>query len=195
MKPADPYTPADIERELENTYPKIFRTVSAMVWGSDLDPEDLTQDVFLKAVKNVHTFNRNSELYTWLYRIALNTVIDAQRRRKIRRMFSLPLFADGDDTRDLHEHSGKFASADDNPGDNRDPAENRETAEIIRVAIAQLSEPWRSVLIWREIEELSYEQIARITGESEGTLKSRLFYAKKKLREHLEKKGIRHEDL
>jgi len=69
----------------------------------------------------------------------------------------------------------------------------REMQTMVREAIAALPEPYRSIVLWREIEELPYREISEITGESEGTLKSRLFYAKKKLRDALIAKGIDYE--
>lgn len=175
------FQPSDIERELESMYPTIYRMVSAMVWGSGLDAEDLTQDVFLKAYRNASSFNRESALSTWLFRIARNTVIDAQRRKKLRNFFTAFSLN--------NEHQIEPVA----PGSEHDPVEQGEIVEMVRLAIASLPEPYRSMIIWREIEELPYSQIMEITGESEGTLKSRLFYAKKKLKDILVKKGFDYE--
>lgn len=176
------YQPGDIERELEKHYPVVFRMISAMVWGSDLDPEDLTQDVFLKAYKKADTFNQESTLSTWLYRIAHNTVIDAQRKRKFRNFFTG--FSLNSDEHQLEPP---------NPETRYDEVESNEIQHIVRLSIATLPEPFRSIIIWREIEELSYQQIMDITGESEGTLKSRLFHAKKKLKDILVSKGLEYD--
>lgn len=173
------YQPSDIERELEKHYPVVFRMISAMVWGSDLDPEDLTQDVFLKAYKKADTFNQDSTLSTWLYRIARNTVIDAQRKRKFRNFFT---------SFSLNSDDNQIEPS--NPESRYDEVESNELQQIVRISIATLPEPFRSIIIWREIEELSYHQIMDITGESEGTLKSRLFHAKKKLKDILVSKGL-----
>lgn len=172
----------DVEQELEKLYPMVFRVVSAMTWGSGLDPEDLTQDVFLKAYRNAQKFNSESMLSTWVYKIARNTVIDAQRKKKFRSLFSI--------TR-LNDENGAFEAVDTESGEEQ--ADQVEIRLIVRRAIAELEEPFRSIVVFREIEELPYAEIAKITGESEGTLKSRLFYAKKKLREILITKGIHHD--
>jgi RNA polymerase sigma-70 factor, ECF subfamily len=180
MNPND--THRNIERELETLYPTVFRMVSAMVWGSDLDPEDLTQDVFLKAYRKADTFNGESAMTTWLYRIARNTVIDAQRKRKFRNFFT--------GTR-LEASEPNMDPA--NPETRYDEIETHEVQDMVRKAIASLPEPFRSILIWREIEDLPYAHICEITGEAEGTLKSRLFHAKKKLKDVLVSKGLHYE--
>lgn len=172
----------ELERELETLYPTVFRMVSAMVWGSGMDAEDLTQDVFLKAYRKADTFNGQSTLSTWLYRIARNTVIDAQRKRKFRNFFT-----------GTRLESTEIPMDPPNPDAQYDEVETLEVQELVRKSIAQLPEPFRSVLIWREIEELPYAQICEITGESEGTLKSRLFHAKKKLKDILVAKGMNYE--
>lgn len=172
----------ELERELETLYPTVYRMVSAMVWGSGMDAEDLTQDVFLKAYRKADTFNGQSSLSTWLYRIARNTVIDAQRKRKFRNFFT-----------GVRLESTEVPMDPPNPDTLYDEVETLEVQELVRKSIAQLPEPFRSVLIWREIEELPYTQICEITGESEGTLKSRLFHAKKKLKDILVAKGMNYE--
>lgn len=183
MTTSDHFSPGDIERELESQYDLVFRYVAGMTWGSGLDAEDLTQDVFLKAYRNASTFNRDSSLSTWLYRIARNTVYDALRRRKVRQVFSV-IWPVGTD-----EQPAEFASEETDD----EQMDVREVQNMVREAIAGLNEPYRSLIIWKELEELPYREIAEITGEPEGTLKSRVFYARKQLREALLKKGIDYE--
>ena len=183
MATSEPIQPGNIERDLETLYPLIYRFVSGMTWGSGLDAEDITQDVFLKAYKNASRFQNDSTLSTWMYKIARNTVIDALRRRKFRQAFTAfwPLNEDNDPA----EVPGNESLSDE--------MDATEMQNIVRKAIAELNEPYRSLIIWRELEELPYKMISEITGDSEGTLKSRVFYAKKKLREILITKGIDYE--
>ncbi len=166
-----------LENELETWYPKIFRMVSALTYGTGMDADDITQDVFLKAWKKVDTYNGESSVGTWLYTIARNTVMDAHRKRKVRSMLSF--FRQHDDGETIEP-------ADSTPlGD-----ETKELRDVLRRTITALEEPYRSILILREVEELSYADISAITGTPEGTLKSRLFYAKRILRERLTHLGI-----
>lgn len=176
------YSPGDIEHELEALYPMVFRSVTAMTWGSGLDAEDLTQDVFLKAYRNAAKFNHDSTLSTWIYRITRNTVIDALRKKKLRSVF-MGFWPGVEDGGVEPEH----------PDTDSDTYENQETINLVRLAIASLPERYRTIIVWREIEDLPYSQISEITGESEGTLKSRLFYAKKRLKDALIAKGLQYE--
>jgi len=175
--------PEDIEHALEGLYPLVYRFVVSMTWGSGLDPEDLTQDVFLKAYRNTDSFKGDSKVSTWVYRIARNTVLDALRKKKFRSYFAVLTSEGKQNPVEVAEHPD---------------AESQEYAQqefrmLIRQSVAELPEPFRSIVVWREIEDLSYAEIAEITGESEGTLKSRLFYARKKLRAILISKGLHYE--
>ncbi len=164
--------------ELETWYPKIYRMVAAMTYGSGMDAEDLTQDVFLKAWNRSETFHHGSNTGTWLYSIARNTVMDAYRKRKVRSILSY--FRQHDDGETVEPADSGAANVTD----------NHELREILRKTITRLEEPYRSILILREVEELSYADISEITGTPEGTLKSRLFYAKRILRDQLTTLGI-----
>lgn len=175
--------PEDVEQALEGLYPSIYRFVASMTWGSGLDPDDITQDVFLKAYRNAASFNGDSQVSTWVYRIARNTVLDAQRKKKFRSYFSIFTGEGQPNPVDLTS----------DPSSESDTYAERETRDLIRAAVAELPEPFRSIVVWREIEELPYAEIAMITGEAEGTLKSRLFYARKKLRAILISKGLHYE--
>lgn len=166
-----------LERELETWYPKIFRMVTALTYGTGMDADDITQDVFLKAWKKSETYNGESSLGTWLYTIARNTVMDAHRKRRVRSLLSFFKQQDDGETVEPVDPSPDRTDAD-------------ELKDILRRTITSLDEPYRSILILREVEELTYADISAITGTPEGTLKSRLFYAKRILRERLTKLGV-----
>jgi RNA polymerase sigma-70 factor (ECF subfamily) len=154
-------------------YPAIYRHIVASTYGSGLDADDLTQDVFLKAWRKIDSFDSRSSMKTWLYAIARTTVLDALRRRKIRSVMSF--FSD----------KGPAFQPDGDAGDT--------TAELrhqLRLAIAGLPESYRTVLLCRDVDGLSYADIAAITGETEGTLRSRHFEARKRLRDTLTRNGI-----
>ena len=80
-----PLTEHELNRHLPEFYPRIYSMVRAMVYSSGLDPDDITQDIFLKVYRKRHLYNGSSSLYTWIYQIARNTVLDALRRHKIQR--------------------------------------------------------------------------------------------------------------
>lgn len=171
---SDEHPPQAVFRHgVDAWYPAIYRHIAASTYGTGLDADDLTQDVFMKAWRKIGTYDGRSSMKTWLYAIARTTVLDALRRRKIRSVMSL--FTD------------KGAAFE--PEGGMDDA----TAELrhhLRLAIAALPESYRSVILWREVDGLSYADIAAITGESEGTLRSRHFEARKRLRDQLTRNGI-----
>ena len=140
--------------------------------GSKEDARDVVQDAFLQAYLKLSTFHQSSGFYTWLYRIAFN-VAASQRRRK-RPVVSVE---------QVRESSGQEPVAvEANPGDR---LEQEERQQLIREAIAQLSEEHRVVLVLREIEGLCYESIAEILELPVGTVRSRLHRARLQLRDQL----------
>ncbi len=135
------------------------------------DAQDAAQDVFLKAYRGLNGFRPDASLYTWLYRIAVTTCLDYKRksRREVFRSEHL--------TEDL-------------PSDEPSPEQLYESGEIsesIQLALQKLPEKLRAAIVLREIEGLSYEEIAEVLHTSAGTVKSRISRAREQLR-HLLKK-------
>ena len=131
------------------------------VTGSPDEAEDAVQDAFIRAFLKLDTFQRNSQFFTWLYRIAFNSILS--RRRRKRPNVSLDQF---------REVSGMEFSSD---GPDVDEGMVRdERVDLVRRAIESLSEAHRTVLVLREMDELSYEEIASILEISIGTVRSRL---------------------
>lgn len=138
---------------------------------------DAAQEAFLSAFRNLRSF-RGGSFRSWLLRIATNACYDALRARKRRPAVSLDAGADDED-----EHS---------PLQVADPAESpddfalrRELAGAIQHGLAALPEDQRAVLILSDIEGLSYEEIAQVTGANLGTVKSRLSRGRARLRDVL----------
>jgi len=167
-----------LRRELENLYPRVYRAVIGITAGSDLDADDLTQDAFLKAYHHLDSFRGECSLYTWIYRIARNVCLDAMRRKKFRNAFKVDVLFNGASTPEFEDPS------------HHDPFEQKDTRYWIDKAMARLPEDHRSVLVFREIQDLSYEEIAYIMNIPEGTVKSRLFKARRLMRETLQQFGI-----
>ena len=165
----------DACREFIETYQDRIHTVVARVVGSAGEVEDLAQETFIKALGAIHRFQGQSRLYTWLYRIAVNTARDhlAHRRRRP----AVPL-----DTAVVDPVAD---------GDRPDEALQRsEVRRFVRAALDALPEPFRTTLVLREMEGHAYEEIAQILGISLGTVESRIFRARRKLRALLEQEPL-----
>jgi RNA polymerase sigma-70 factor, ECF subfamily len=169
-----------LNRNLQEYYPKIFRSVAAFVYGSGLDPEDLTQETFLKAYHNLDGFRQHSSPYTWLYRIARNTCIDAIRKKKFRDRF-----------RWMSPRNDDFQADYEFPDYHQDKpdVEQKEEIDLVRRAIAALETDYRSVIILRELQDLSYQEISEVLNVTESAVKSRLFKARQALRAELTRLG------
>jgi len=149
------------------------------------DASDTTQEVFLKVFRGIRGFNANSSLKTWIYRIALHEALN-QRRWWFRhrgRETSIEPAGDPQEEhpplalRELLTDSGK------SPLDNVFDSELRDRVEA---ELRAITEPYRTILILRDIEELSYEEVAEVTEVSLGTVKSRLMRGREALRKRLE---------
>ena len=141
---------------------KIFTMVYRMVCNEN-DAWDLAQEGFLKAWRSIQQFQGRSSFYTWLYRLTVNLAIDSLRRKGRRVEVEL------DDAI---------------PSSLPSPRANYHRNEIrqhINAALAQLSPEHRAVIVLKEIEDLQYQEIAKILNLSIGTVMSRLFYGRKQL--------------
>ena len=150
---------------------RIVRLVRGMV--PEADTEDVTQEAYLKAYRKLGDFDGRSSFYTWLYRIAANTAMDWRKKERHRRHAPLPEGPEGEDA---------VASPDAGPETN---SSRRELAVRIDAAIETLPDKYHEILVLREIDGLSYEDIAKELGMSKGTVESRLFRARERLREKL----------
>ena len=145
--------------------------------GRREDAADIVQETFLKAYRAIGRFRGGSTVYTWLYQIAVNTVI-SKRRHDTARKESKKIPLSGRDG------SAVVDTADRRPGPDV-LAQQAELGRRIEQAIAELDEDQRIVVVLKDIEGLDYEQIAQIVGCPRGTVKSRLHRARLRLRERL----------
>ncbi|MHC5211022.1 MAG: sigma-70 family RNA polymerase sigma factor [Planctomycetota bacterium] len=160
----------DACREFVEAHRDRIITVVARVAGAGADAEDLAQEAFLKAFGAMDRFDGRSALFTWLYRIAVNTARDDLARR--RRRPAVP----------LEGPEGTRVDPVDPSETPKQAYERHERAAIVRDALDRLPEPFRTTLILREMEGHSYEEVATILGVSIGTVESRIFRARCKLR-------------
>ena len=140
--------------------------------------DDLFQETFLRAFRARESFRGERGFRPWLYAIARNLCRDAIKERARR-----PAIAsiDSEGETPLAETLPDRSAA-----DPADALERTEVAEAVRSAVARLSVDHREVVVMRMFRRMSFDEIARITGDSAGTLRSRLFYALRKLRVPLE---------
>jgi RNA polymerase sigma factor (sigma-70 family) len=144
------------------------------------DASDLTQDTFIKAFQAVNRFQGHCSFFTWLYKIAVNTTLGHLRKNRLRSFFSLEkLNEDGTNTEVLEQLTDKR-------GADRS-AYLQELQEKLNEALQKLSIPHRTVITLFEIDGLSHSEIAEVVGCSEGTVRSRLHYAKQFLQGELNK--------
>ena len=134
--------------------------------------DDLAQEIFIKAYEALPSFRLDSSFYTWLYRITVNRSRDEMRRRKIRRFLSFQTLEDEANK----EFIAKMSVA----------PENRDAKELVTLGLQALPEKFRSVIILKDLEGLSYEEIAHVLQCELGTVKSRLSRARTMLRKVLQ---------
>jgi len=158
------------------------RKVYAMALSMLRDPDaarDVVQDAFIKVYQHLAEFQGASGFYTWLYRIAMNLCIDRARRDKrfVKVEFDDAIARDEEAIAEVAPHRLGF-----------DPARalaDREIRERVAQALEKLSPTHRTVIVLREVDGLSYKEIAQAMRCSEGTIMSRLFHARKRLQEML----------
>ena len=162
-------------------FERYHRRAYALALGVVRHPDDaldVVQDAFIKAHKYLDKFEGNSSFYTWLYRIVMNLAID--HLRKHRRVKPVELdestLEDGGDDSLIPRILGG------NPGR---ALMDKEIRSRIDQALEQLSDNHRAVLVMRELEGLSYEEMAQAMDCSKGTIMSRLFHARKNMQKRL----------
>jgi RNA polymerase sigma-70 factor (ECF subfamily) len=164
---------ADLLRRYER---RVFSVANTMLRNPD-DAKDVCQEAFWKAHNALASFDGDAQFFTWMYRITVNLAIDYLRKRRGERV-------EFDDARANGE-----AEAGDPTGISPrrlgfDPVhalEDRELREQLMAALALLSPAHRAVLVLREVEGLSYQEMADVIGCSIGTIMSRLFHARKRM--------------
>lgn len=154
------------------------------ICGNRDDAAELTQETFVKFIEKVNTFEGKSAFYTWLFRIAVNLTLNYCKRRGTVPMQSLQA-AVGPESGSPTIQLGAFL-ADASAADPAVLAQDAEIGEIILGALTRLEEHHRAVVVLRDIEGMSYSEIAETLGIEIGTVKSRLSRARASLREILE---------
>lgn len=151
---------------------RVFRFILRMTNSRD-EALELAQDTFLKAFQNIAGWQPDALFKTWLFRIAANTALDTLRRRKV--VEYVPI----EDDMDFADHRVNIEAQ----------LHTDEQYRILEVALKQLAPEHRQVLLLREIEEMSYAEIADVLGIAEGTVKSRIARARAALLELCQEKN------
>ena len=158
---------------------RAFAIAMALVRDEN-DANELVQDAFLRVYKNLGSFQGQSSFFTWLYRIITNLSIDLIRKPG-RQLAELN---DGRHDADEVNEEFPFLSRIDG-ADPSDVVRRQEIAARLKTALEALPEYHRGVILMREVEGLSYEEMAQAMGVSKGTIMSRLFHARQKLQRAL----------
>ena len=148
--------------------------------GNESDAADILQNVFVKIIRGVRTFHEESSLKTWVFRITVHEASNYRRswfRRKRREVFSLD-----EDPKDLAASRFDWGAGVKTP---YEELEQSERQELVKTALRGLAEPFRTVLLLREIEGFSYDEIAAVLRVAEGTVKSRLVRGREVLRQRV----------
>lgn len=165
--------------ELVTKYtPKLYGLVYHMTSNRE-DTHDLLQDVFAKAYRSLKRFQGRSTFYTWIYSIAVNMTLNFLKKRGRQRKLSL------DDLDLAIENDEEFIESTSKSDPVRE-ANLHELQERLNKAMQQLSEDHRAVVTLFDVQGLPHAEISRILGVSEGTVRSRLFYAHRQLQNYLE---------
>lgn len=157
---------AAFEQLIESYQKKIFNIALRMLGNYD-DAGDLSQEVLIRIYKSIGSFKEQSSFSTWIYRITTNVCLDEIRKRKNRKIISL------DEEIRLEDGEMKRQIESDEPSP-EETAEAKDLKKIVNDAIGKLSEEHRIVIVLRDLQGLSYEEIAEVLKCPEGTVKSRI---------------------
>jgi len=161
--------------ELFRRYRLLAYRVAYRLLGNEADALDAVQEGFVKVLVNLDGFQQRSSLKTWLLRVISNAALDLGRQRGRQELLSL----DAPDAEDLE---GPTPAGDANPALGLERADLR---HLLDEALATLPEPQRRAFVLHADAELSYREVAEVMGISIGTVMSRLYYARQKLRTFL----------
>lgn len=165
LKMIEKEDPRTFETILSTYKTQVYRT-ALMILKNEADAEDASQDIFLNIYKSLHKWKGNSALSTWIYRITHNVCIDIIRKRK--RNDASPLTTYNDDGEE------NILPVIDEQADVEEKVIQKSAYGVLYAAIDRLPGKYREVIIFREINNLSYEEISKILSLPQGTVKSRI---------------------
>lgn len=161
---------------------RVFRLVWRML-GSREEAEDMVQEVFVQVFRSIDSFRGDAQIGTWIYRIAINLSKNRGKYLARRHHGSHSEITDGNSS-DAHNQARGVTSGETSRPDH--DAIGREAHEVVVECLQSLDPEAREVLVLRDVECLSYEEVGIITGLNAGTVKSRLHRARASLRSKVE---------
>ena len=162
---------------------RVYNTILKICANKD-DAAELTQETFVKVIERINTFKGQSAFYTWLFRVAVNLTYNYCKRRVKLPIYSLENLM-GKQLDDSRAQLKTFL-ADESTMDPAQIAQNKEIGQIALAALSKLEEDHRVVIVLRDIEGMTYDEIAQTLQIELGTVKSRLSRARANLKSILE---------
>ena len=159
--------------QLVNKYQTRLYNLVYQLTNASPDSPDIVQEIFIKVYEKVSSFKGKSSVYTWLYRLAVNTALDYLKKVKRKKVVA------------VENIEKDFLQRQDNAKTPFEKLRKKEVQDQVRRAISKLPDKYRTVIMLREIEGASYREISQILGRSIGTIESRLFRARVLLQEYL----------
>ncbi len=172
---------SDAYRQIVERFERPLISLIQRMVGERTLAEDLTQETFVKAFKNLHRFDTQRKLSSWLFKIGNNCAIDFLRRARPK---TVPLEATGPD-----DESWEVLPAPESENPDR-KAERSEAARALGAALQAMSPRYRQILLLRFQHGMAYHEIAEVTGLKMGTVKIQLHRARKKLAQRLAEAGF-----
>ncbi len=164
-------------RELVETYKQRVFALAFDLSGNVQDAEDLSQEAFIKVFRGIGSFRGEAQLSSWLYRIVVNLALNRRRKKALSEMELWDSF-EGEESRRTHaSHAVEY-----------NPEQTTEATFMrahLRKALTKLSEQQRTIFVLRHDNDMPLQQISEVLNLSEGTVKSQLFRALRKLQKHL----------
>lgn len=160
---------------LVEKYKRMVHRLAMQITKNHEDANDVMQETFIKVYQSIHTFRQEAAFETWIYRIAVNEALNFVKRRERRRESSI-------ETIEESEYNPEVRRKAEIVNDPEIQAEKAELRHWVTKAVNSLSLKHRIVVILHELEGLTHSEIASILNCSEGTVRSRLHYARKQLR-------------
>jgi RNA polymerase sigma factor, sigma-70 family len=158
---------------LVRRYQRQVANLIYLTMGNRDDVDDIAQEVFIRVYRSLSKFKFDASFFSWLYRITMNLCIDEIRKRKIRRVLSLDYLTE--DNLEKNRKSKDYTMA-------SDSVLTEEKRQVIQSALQRLTPEHREVLVLREYQDLSYNEIAETLGLRLEAVKSRIFRARMELK-------------